>query len=59
LALGRWAALSHHFRALRKAGIIRQYDSGRRRINTLRLAELETRFPGIVDSILRAADDHR
>ncbi|MEU6642121.1 helix-turn-helix domain-containing protein [Saccharomonospora sp. NPDC046836] len=49
------STLSHHFRTLRAAGIIRQYDNGRQRFNTLRLAELDTRFPGLVDQILHAA----
>ncbi|RZS37113.1 ArsR family transcriptional regulator [Herbihabitans rhizosphaerae] len=51
------STLSHHFRSLRKAGIIRQFDSGRQRINTLRVAELDTRFPGLVDTILDSAPD--
>ncbi|MCI2420123.1 helix-turn-helix domain-containing protein [Saccharopolyspora sp. K220] len=51
------STLSHHFRTLRKAGILRQYDSGRRRINTLRLTELDNRFPGVVHTILQAAED--
>jgi DNA-binding transcriptional ArsR family regulator len=50
------STLSHHFRALRQAGIILQYDEGRKRMNTLRLKELDERFPGLVDTILGAAD---
>src|ERR1044072_3520195 len=42
------STLSHHFRTLRGAGILRQYDDGRQRMNTLRLAELDGRFPGLV-----------
>ncbi|CAM4189697.1 helix-turn-helix transcriptional regulator [Kibdelosporangium persicum] len=48
------STLSHHFRTLRKAGILRQYDDGRQRMNTLRLDELETRFPGLVRAVLDA-----
>jgi DNA-binding transcriptional ArsR family regulator len=48
------STLSHHFRALRNAGILRQYDDGRQRMNTLRLDELETRFPGLVRTVLDA-----
>jgi DNA-binding transcriptional ArsR family regulator len=51
------STLSHHFRALRQAGLILQYDEGRKRMNTLRLNELDTRFPGLVQEIL-AADVH-
>jgi DNA-binding transcriptional ArsR family regulator len=50
------STLSHHFRALRKAGILRQYDDGRQRMNTLRLDELDTRFPGLVSTVLASAD---
>jgi len=46
------STLSHHFRALRRAGILRQYDDGRQRMNTLRLDELDTRFPGLVSTVL-------
>ena len=49
------STLSHHFRALRRAGILRQYDDGRQRMNTLRLDELDGRFPGLVAAILDAS----
>jgi DNA-binding transcriptional ArsR family regulator len=49
------STLSHHFRALRNAGILRQYDAGRERMNTLRLDELEARFPGLVRTVLDQA----
>ncbi|HEV7974882.1 helix-turn-helix domain-containing protein [Amycolatopsis sp.] len=49
------STLSHHFRALRKGGIIRQYDEGRKRMNTLRIAELDTKFPGLVAAVLASA----
>lgn len=48
------STLSHHFRTLRKAGVLRQYDNGRKRMNTLRLDELDQRFPGVVSSVLEA-----
>lgn len=48
------STLSHHFRTLRNAGILRQYDDGRQRMNTLRLDELDTRFPGLVRTVLDA-----
>ncbi|XVV01090.1 ArsR/SmtB family transcription factor [Actinosynnema sp. CA-248983] len=48
------STLSHHFRSLREAGLIRQWDEGRKRMNTLRLDELDTRFPGLVGTILAA-----
>lgn len=48
------STLSHHFRTLREAGLIRQWDEGRKRMNTLRLAELDARFPNLVTTILAA-----
>lgn len=48
------STLSHHFRALREAGLIRQWDEGRKRMNTLRLDELDARFPGLVTAVLSA-----
>ena len=46
---------THHFKVLREAGVIRQRVVGTKRVNTLRRRELERRFPGLLDSILRAA----
>jgi DNA-binding transcriptional ArsR family regulator len=51
LALSK-ATLSHHFRVLREAGIIRQHDEGRRRMTELRRSELDVRFPGLLDSVV-------
>jgi DNA-binding transcriptional ArsR family regulator len=49
------ATASHHFKVLRLAGVIVQHDEGTRRISSLRRDDLETRFPGLLDSVLRAA----
>jgi DNA-binding transcriptional ArsR family regulator len=46
---------THHFRVLREAGIIRQRQVGTTRLNELRRAELDSSFPGLLDTILRAA----
>jgi hypothetical protein len=40
---------------LRLAGVIAQHDEGTRRISRLRRDDLEQRFPGLLDSVLRAA----
>jgi DNA-binding transcriptional ArsR family regulator len=45
--------LTRHFRVLREAGVIRQHDVGTRRINTLRKEELDQRFPGLIDLVLK------
>jgi len=45
---------SHHFRVLREAGVITQEVHGRERLITLRRADLDVRFPGLLGSILAA-----
>ena len=47
---------THHFRVLREAGVIRQRQEGTARLNSLRRAELEGRFPGLLEAVLRAAE---
>ncbi len=46
---------THHFRVLREAGVIRQRLEGTTRLNTLRREELDLRFPGLLDAVLRGA----
>lgn len=48
------ASLTHHFRVLREAGLIRQIDRGNSRCSTLRREDMDARFPGLLDLI--AAD---
>jgi len=47
------AALSHHLGVLRAAGILEQRDAGTKRVNRLRRAEFDRRFPGLLDLALR------
>ena len=49
------ATASHHFKVLRQAGVIEQHDEGTRRISRIRHDDLEARFPGLLESVLRAA----
>ena len=46
------STLSHHFRVLREAGVIHQREEGTRRWTSLRGADLEARFPGVLDRIV-------
>ena len=46
---------THHFRVLREAGVIHQRQEGTSRLNSLRNEDLEARFPGLIDTVLRAA----
>ncbi|CAM3650308.1 ArsR/SmtB family transcription factor [Nocardiopsis rhodophaea] len=48
LPVGKSAG-SRHFRVLREAGLLRQWDDGTRRRNALRREECDRRFPGILD----------
>jgi DNA-binding transcriptional ArsR family regulator len=45
---------SHHSRVLREAGITAQRVDGKCRYNRLRRDELDRRFPGLLDAVLRA-----
>jgi DNA-binding transcriptional ArsR family regulator len=46
---------SHHFRVLREAGVIQMNAEGTQFINSLRRNDLESRFPGLLDAVLRSA----
>lgn len=45
---------SHHFRVLREAGVIQVRAEGAQSINSLRREDLDARFPGLLDAVLRA-----
>ena len=45
---------SHHLKVLREAGVVRAREEGTRRYYSLRREDLEARFPGLLDSVLRA-----
>ena len=42
---------------LREAGLIRKHDEGTRRVSTLRREEIDRRFPGLLDLILREGEN--
>jgi DNA-binding transcriptional ArsR family regulator len=46
------STFSHHLRTLREAGLIRNEPAGRQREVSLRRAEIDARFPGLLDSVL-------
>lgn len=48
------STLSQHFKVLREAGLIRSERHGVEMHNTSRCAELEGRFPGLIEAIVRA-----
>jgi DNA-binding transcriptional ArsR family regulator len=47
---------SHHFAILRDSGLLEQRDEGPRRLNRLRRAEFERRFPGLLGLVLQEAE---
>jgi hypothetical protein len=44
--------MSHHFRVLRDAGVVQTRCEGTAHLNSLRRAELDRRFPGLLDAVL-------
>ena len=44
---------SHHYRILREAGLIAQRKEGVCFISSLRKADIDARFPGLMDAVLR------
>ena len=46
------ATKSHPFAVLREAGLLEQREAGTRRLNRLRRAEFEHRFPGLLALVL-------
>lgn len=46
---------SHHYKILRETGVTHTKQDGRVRWVSLRRADLDTRFPGLLDSVLAAA----
>jgi DNA-binding transcriptional ArsR family regulator len=46
------ATMSNHFNMLRSAGLIESRKQGTMVINRLRRADLDARFPGLLDAVL-------
>ena len=49
------ATISHHFETLREAGLIQTRVAGTKCLSSLRRAEFEERFPGLLELVL---DEH-
>ena len=49
------STFSHHLRMLRAAGVVTKRIEGTRSYIRVRKADLDARFPGLIDSILNAA----
>jgi DNA-binding transcriptional ArsR family regulator len=48
------STMTHHYRVLREAGVIRQQRRGTTKLTELRRDDLDTRFPGLLDAVLRS-----
>lgn len=46
---------SHHYRVLREAGVVRTRQEGTSRYMSLRRKELDARFPGLLQAVLKGA----
>jgi DNA-binding transcriptional ArsR family regulator len=53
------ATLSHHFRVLRESGVVMVRPEGRKRLLSLRMEDLDARFPGLMDAILASKGRRR
>ncbi|WP_028925855.1 ArsR/SmtB family transcription factor [Pseudonocardia acaciae] len=51
------STLTHHWRVLRDSGVIWQRPHGREHLLTLRRDDLQLRYPGLLDSVLRGASE--
>jgi DNA-binding transcriptional ArsR family regulator len=47
------SSLSHHFRVLRESGVVATRKNGKALLNTLRREDLDARFPGLMNAVLK------
>jgi DNA-binding transcriptional ArsR family regulator len=47
---------SHHLKILASAGVLAEREEGTRKYLSLRRADLDQRFPGLIDSVLRGVE---
>ena len=51
------SSMSHHFRVLREAGLLRTRTDGPSHVNDLRREEMDRRFPGLLAAVLAAEQE--
>ena len=54
LAIAKSTA-THHWRVLREAGVVAAREDGTKKYHRLRRADLDARFPGLLDAVLAGA----
>ena len=47
---------THHLSVLREAGLVRTRHEGQRKLVTLRRAEVDEKFPGLLDAVISGMD---
>ena len=52
------STMTHHYRVLREAGVIRQERRGTSKLTELRREDLDARFPGLLDAVLSSQPVH-
>ena len=53
------SSLSHHFKVLRSSGVLLTRREGKEWVNSLRREDLNSLFPGVIDSIIAAVRAER
>lgn len=48
------SSMSHHFKILRGAGLVQTLIEGTEHMNSLRLEEIELKYPGVLNAVLKA-----
>jgi len=48
------SSMSHHFKILRGAGLVQTLIEGTEHMNSLRLDEIEQKYPGVLSAVLKA-----
>ena len=51
------STMSHHFRILRESGLVHSRKDGTQHMNRLRWDDLELVFPGLLEAVLKAANN--
>lgn len=49
------SSMSHHFKILRSAGLVETLIEGTEHMNSLRLEEVENKYPGVLSAVLKSA----
>jgi len=47
------SSMSHHFKILRGAGLVLTLIEGTEHMNSLRIEEIEQKFPGVLSSVIK------